>query len=1008
MKKSPQLCFLIFAMVLWAIPLHADADYWQQFVHYKMDVKLDTATHTLTGTSSILYRNNSPDTLDKLYMYLYPNAFRNNATLRAREAARFFVRNLPNDDAAGWIDINQFRMVSENPDATPITAFKIDDSILEATLQKPLKPGEEIHIELSFTEKVRQFQGRAGYRGMQYDFAQWYPKLCVYDEEGWHKEPMHFLGEFYGEFGTFDVTMDVPFEYIVGATGIVTAGDPGWSLVKVDTALGDADWRSKYAEMKKTIAEQAQTSPRRQVTFHAENVHDFAWLACPDFLYEEGSYDGIPIHVLYRNHVKSRWSKVVTERGRRALEWLSTKFGRYPYPQLSITHGLLGGGMEYPMLVMNASENEGLILHEVGHIYFYGIFGNNEQKEAWLDEGFTTFQTRWYMETRYGEMGYDVAATMKNASWLQRHRPQVTSNAGNRNFAQFYMSSGFNEPISRYAYKYADGLGYSVNAYTKGSIFYEMLRYVVGDEVFEKICKEYFKRWALKHVNEARFRQVCEEVSGMDLGWFFQQWLHDTSTVDYKMGRVKKQHVADGNWQTTVEVVRNDRGIMPVDVELTLPNGDKQIKRWDGVAEKGTVVFTTPMEPQHVALDPRDQIMDKSRMGHGTLCVEFHPDYPRMNYNPPDAYVVTYRPSGWYNDIDGARIGLRARGDYRGTRNLQLGVWFGAKSSELDGFFRFENPLGFLGRRTRYTLSALKIEGRIMGEATLSFNWSRNLTSPVQSNLQLGINHSKLDNSAYGFQKFDIDGETISLKNWSDGTVSSGFIKYSVTPRRMNWRSAIAWSVRHANEFFGGDSTFTKLDGSVRLWWPSPKLGLYLRGYAGSFVGSNKQITLQDAFYAFGAPPREQFRNAYLRSLGSFPAEAHYHLPGGGNLRGYFDQPVPLRKIFVANVELRRNQQLPLLGKLLRPILGTSTLAAFFDAGRVTNLADIENNLGDAGVGITFEKQVPDKWYSFFLGTNFIVRVDLPIWVSDPLVKVNVQKDDEVKFRYVLSFQSAF
>ncbi|MGH7454312.1 MAG: M1 family metallopeptidase, partial [bacterium] len=370
--------------------------YWQQFVHYKMNVSLDPATKFLTGTSSILYRNNSPNTLDKIYLYLYPNGFRNNETVRAKEAAEYYVRNLPNDEAAGWIDITEFRFLSKGESEGAkgaVSAFKVTDSILEAALPEPLKPGEEIRFELAFKEKVRLFQDRAGYRDNQFDFAQWYPKLCVYDEEGWHAEPLHYLGEFYGDFGTFDVTIDVPFDYIVGATGVVTEGDPGWAFVQVDTTLSEAEWPSQYAEMKKALVEKMMHQPRRQVTFHAEQVHDFAWLTCPDFLYERGEYDGIPIHALFRSDAKLKWSKVVTERGRRALEWLSTKFGRYPYPQLSITHGLLGGGMEYPMLVMNASESEGLILHEVGHIYFFGIFGNNEQKEAFLDEGFTSFQT---------------------------------------------------------------------------------------------------------------------------------------------------------------------------------------------------------------------------------------------------------------------------------------------------------------------------------------------------------------------------------------------------------------------------------------------------------------------------------------------------------------------------------------------------------------------------------------------------------------------------------------
>jgi hypothetical protein len=990
-------------------PRSGPDDYWQQFVHYRMEVSLDPATKILTGASSILYRNNSPDTLDKIYMYLYPNAFRNNETIRAKEAAEFYVRNLPNDEAAGWIDIKEFRILAKGEsEKSEVSAFKVTDSILEATLPESLAPGEEIQIELSFIEKVRLFQDRAGYRGNQFDFAQWYPKLCVYDEEGWHAEPLHFLGEFYGEFGTFDVTIDVPFNYIVGATGMVTEGDPGWSSVEVDTSLDQGEWLKKYAEMKKTIVEKMKDEPRRRVRFHAEDVHDFAWITCPDFLYERGEYDGIPIHVLYRSHAKPRWSKVVTERGRRALEWLSAKFGRYPYPQLTITHGLLGGGMEYPMLVMNSSESEGLILHEVGHIYFFGIFGNNEQKEAWLDEGFTSFQEQWYMETHHSKWGYDYEKRMKNATWLQRHRPRVTSNAGNRNFAQWYMTSGYNEPISRYAYKYNDGLGYTVNAYTKGSIFYEMLRYVVGGEAFEKICKEYFNRWALKHVNEARFKQVCEEVSGMELDWFFQQWLHESKTVDYRLGSVKKKQTANGKWQTEVEIVRNDEGIMPVEVELSFAGDDKARQRWDGKDKKGILTFTTAEEPRKIVLDPEDQIMDKSRLGHGNLRIEFYPEYPRMNYNPPDAYVVTWKPSLWYNDIDGVRLGARFNGNYRNTRRLSLAGWYGPNSSEVDGQFSFSNPVG---ARTNYQISFLKQEGRIMGDVNLRTFRAKRLTTPPTFNLTVGANYAELpdEDAEYAFRRVEVGEDIWAVPTWSAGKVNQAYLMFDVNPRGMIWRSYLSYGIRHANSAFGSDSTFTRVQGHLRFWIPNRRGdGLYLRLFHGAFLRDKDNKPIQDLFHAFDANPREQFETFYLRSRGAFPAEAHYHRPGGGNLRGYFDQPeLAGKNLLAANVELRKSMRLPIIGRLLNPVLGNSTLSAFLDAGRLKMLNDESKELADAGIGITFNKRVPDVWYSFLLGTDFTIRLDFPIWVSEPRTKAGGAKEDELKFRYVLSFQQA-
>lgn len=983
-------------------PPPGNDNYWQQFVHYQMNVTLDTDTKMLTGTSSILYRNNSPNALDKIYMYLYPNAFRNNQSIYGKEAEQAYFRILSNEADGGWIDLTEFRLIPQktNSTQTTVSAFKVEDTILEAALPEPLQPGEEIRIELTFKQKVKKFQDRSGYRDQQFDFAQWYPKLCVYDEEGWHPMPFHLQGEFYGEFGTFDVTIDVPFDYIVGATGTVTAGDPGWSLVQVDTTLAAAEWEKKYVEMKAAIAEKMKNQPRRRVSFHAENVHDFAWLTSADFLYEHGEYDGIPVHALFRSAAKSDWSKVVTERGRRALEWLSTKFGRYPYPQLTITHGLLGGGMEYPMLVMNSDEGEGLILHEVGHIYFYGLFGNNEQKEAWLDEGFTSFQTQWYYESR----GIAHAYAAPNKTWLQRHRPQVSDNASNRRWALNYMTSGYNEPISLYSYKFKNGMSYGTNAYTKGSIFYEMLRYVVGEETFNKICREYFNRWALKHVNEARFKQVCEDVSGMELDWFFQQWLHEAKLVDYSLGGVKKEKIAEGKWQTTVEVNRNAEGIMPVEVELALANNEKVRQRWDGKAKNGTVQFVTEVEPRHAALDPNDQIMDKSRLGQGTMRVEFIPEYPRLwNYNPPDAYVVTYKPSFYYNDIDGMRLGVRFNGQYRNTRRLGLGAWYGPNSSELDGRFSFGNSFH---PHWNYQTSLAKLEGRLIGDVSLRGSWSRGMFTPPTYNLTIGANYAELptEDTKYAFRRVEVNDAIVATPTWSTGKVNQAYLNFNVNPRGVIWQSLLSYEIRHANSALGSDAEFTRLQGGLRFWIPTSRGdGLYFRIFHGTFLRQEDDKPIQHLFYAFDATPFEQFDSFYLRSRGALPAEAHYHRPGGGNLRGYFDQPERAGKsLLAANIELRKVQRLPVLGKLLAPVLGNSTLAAFFDGGHLKNLQDESQTLADAGLGITFNKTVPDAWYSFILGTNYTIRLDLPLWVSRPRAN-----EDELKFRYVLSFQQA-
>lgn len=578
----------VFAALLLAVVAQqapADTAYFQQGVAYRIEARLDEDAEVLHGRARLRYENRSPFTLDTLWLHLHLNAFRPNSRWAEREleyGQRRFTDLGPDEHAFERLSVVR----AGGRSIVPVYPLAPDSTVVGFPLPRALATGDTVTVEMDWDARPSTLPRRQGRRDRHYDFAQWYPRLAVVDRGGWRVQPLMPQGEFYGEFGTFDVTLDLAGDQVVGATGVPVSGDPGWMSNKL--AESPEPWyRRDYYPQAPTerlglLGDEAAAG-RKHVRWRAEEVHHFAWSTSPLYGYDGGRWEDIAIHVLFQPGDED-WVEdhAALERTRVALAWFDELFGDFSWPQLTNVHRIEGGGTEFPMMVMDGSASQGLILHEVAHNYVHGIFGNNEWLEGWLDEGFASFLTAWWSEAHGG--GDPWANAMR--SIVQREQ------------------AGATQPIGLPGADFVDPSTYSAMTYTKPQLVYRMLRWLMGEQDFRKGLRTYFALNALQHVREADFVEAMEAWHPEPLDWFFEQWIHTTDQLDYRIGDVS---VAErgGRWEASVEVIRDGEIWMPVDLAVA-----GQIRRLESRERTQTVLFTLDERPTEAVLDPEAVLID--------------------------------------------------------------------------------------------------------------------------------------------------------------------------------------------------------------------------------------------------------------------------------------------------------------------------------------------------------------------------------------------------------------
>ena len=991
---------LLFALAL-QLPTpspHPQQPYWQQDVHYDISAKLDEAAGTLAGTESVEYVNHSPDTLTTFALHLYLNAFRPGSRWADADSVEHRRRfNDLQDPDYGFNHVRDVRIMGQA--VTPIYPFAPDSTVVRFDLPHPLPPGGTMKVEMDWDARPSTVPRRQGRQGRRLDFAQWYPKVVVYDRYGWEEHPLYPAGEFYGEFGTFLVKLDVPEDQVMGSTGVPLCGDPGWAKSGLVPADQIDYQRNEYPDAPHVTCESPGPG-RKRVVWYAEQVHHFAISFNPEYRYEQGEYNGTAIHVLYLASDSAEWGHgTAVKRVGIALAWLAQLYGPFAWPQMTALHRIEGGGTEFPMMVMLGGDSQGLILHEVGHNYTMGILANNEWREGFMDEGFTSFQTSWFWEVAAGRRDYPQL----EASILQ------------------LALQGKTEPTDLVSEDYSDFVIYNLMIYNRGDLFFQQLRYIVGDSVMRRILQTFYSRWKLHHVTSQDFENVAEEVSGRDLSTFFGQWLHSTDLYDYSVGRVHTRHMADGGWETRVEVVRQEDGRIPVDVAV-LAGKDTVVGRVDGLAGREWITIATAEKPHAVVLDPTVHTHDWDMLNNrrdlwlpgwvppfvtGYLHRHWYLDTYFSRQVRRDQLTAGIAPTVWYNDAGGVTLGLREREDYLGMFEdnqflLSYGTGWSADNArhDLDYDFRFANPVWWRHPGLSQIFEGFRVEGRSGVSVRLVQGHQDHLAFGGSSETGLSVGWLGVTTPAYLDRGF-----------WDDGGTFEAQLYHGVSNTSGPWNLGFRWSLA-AGAMYGtpgpGIVTTNRYDlqpyGRATLQFTASRsLGkgflLGARLYAG-WAGAKNDLLRQRRIFLAGADPYERMYSPFLRSRGALlmRPDFYYHQPGGGNMRGY-DPRLAATKAITANVQLERN----LLARPRAALFQRVALTAFGDLGWADGDAAVGTAhdmafLGDAGVGIEADHRIGQ--------TRFATRFDLPLYVSRPeLAQDRISSGKKVGFRWLVSFE---
>jgi hypothetical protein len=595
-------------------------EYWQQEVNYTIEVSLDDEAHTLSAFERFEYINNAPVALDTIWIHLWPNAYKNGETALAKQQYKNKDATLKYGDSSlkGYIDSLNFK-VNETAVEWGLHPDHID--ICYLVLNESLQPGKSLEVSTPFFVKIPSGEiSRLGHIDQSYQITQWYPKPAVYDKNGWNAFPYLNQGEFYSEYGSFDVSITLPKNYVVGATGdLQTASEIQFlenraAVTAASIAAGKN--YTEFGEVTKRNGIPASSDTLKTIRFTQQNVHDFAWFADKRYNVLKSEVQlphsgrSVTSWAMYTEAEAKLWTKA-SEYLNDAIYYYSLWNGDYPYNQVTAVDGTIsaGGGMEYPNVTViggsgNAYQLEVVIVHEVGHNWFYGQLGSNERVHGWMDEGMNTLNEVRYMQTKYPENTALSDMVLNGAFHFEDLNHHDLSDVSYRMVAAL----GEDQPIETHSAKFTSA-NYGVVMYQKTGLVFFYLKDYLGEELFDECMRAYYDTWEFKHPQPEDMRRSLEATSGKDLSWLFDDLIQTTNHVDYKLKRVK----IDEDVAVKVKNVGHVDG--PIEV-ATFSKGKIVETKWVEPGAKTSVVRFSNTNVDAVRIDPGKDIPEINRQNN--------------------------------------------------------------------------------------------------------------------------------------------------------------------------------------------------------------------------------------------------------------------------------------------------------------------------------------------------------------------------------------------------------